>query len=419
MIAERLNISLSRKINSLNQSLQVATTDAEKYLKFLSVACLVKDSLEYQPSEALKTFEQLFCLATKMPQIFTLLTNKVLEIVYVSIKIGHGEEVQGIIKSYGSSAELATVCLFTDLLYFVHTGQLDKANQIINEKQIDIEVLDRFQHLYKYHKILLQQLSGSYDVSLREYKELKDEIKSSDKVIPDIIYHTVNNQYINMLYMKGYFSAALKQINKNLKNESMEILNQVELLRIKGHIYRYNFMDNESFQAYSDALQLLPDGLYQSLRGELYNDLAELYCFTDPDKTFKCANESIKHIGENKIELGRTYAALSIASSFSENPKEAVAYAEKSILLQEGIGHPLGVFIGKISMFIADTLQKGRCPNSTLSEIIKLANELNVHYYALLPVFVLEEDKANIKMVRGKYNWIDFDSTIDNIKRCL
>ncbi len=70
-------------------------------------------------------------------------------------------------------------------------------------------------------------------------------------------------------------------------------------------------------------------------------------------------------------------------------------------------------------MFIADTLQKGRCPNSTLSEIIKLANELNVHYYALLPVFVLEEDKANIKMVRGKYNWIDFDSTIDNIKRCL
>lgn len=410
---------------SVRQHIRVADLGENKYTVCLNMTAFIKNKLETDSVTAFKYFEQLFRLIIGDLKLFGQLTSELIEIIYSLVNMGFWCEIHNLVKPYCESTneKIGTISLFAKLLYLMRTAKLNEAQQLFDKNQFNADILGGYYFFYMYLEIHVRHLSGNYDMALRQYSDLKSRIQMIKERIPASIYYIVNIKYIDLLFLKGNFRTALEMIDKLVTNNDIKIADKIEILRLKGHIFRFNFMLNDAAFIYNSSNELLVNNEYISLQGEILNNLVETYCYTNPKKALHYANDSIeinKQI-DAKIELGKTYAAVGIAYAILGNFKEAQNYANLSISIQLETGYTAGLLFGKGSLFFAKYLDK--CETGELDELLEeinsLISDIKVYSFLKLPISILVNDEVTIRKLGESCEWLDFEKTVYTIRKCF
>jgi len=383
----------------------------------------ISSEMVHQPDSVFRVFEQLFKIIANDVNYFKECMQELIKIMVLFVDLGYWCDIHMLVKPYINSQDtyLRTYSSFTELFYLRRSSKIQEANQFILENNIEPEALGNFIYLYEFLKIHIIHLSGKYDLALTKYKELKVRLECIRENIDPHTYSTINIKYIDLLFLNGKFNTALRMTNDLTYGSTMQLMDRVEILRVRGHIYRFNFMLQEAEDIYHSTMELLKQEKSLSHKGKIYNNLAETYCYINPEKALDFSAKSIEINSkiEAMIELGKTYAAASIACALLNRFEEAIDYAKKGIDVQKEAGYPSGVLFAKISLFISKYLSK-TVEQNELDEILynvnELMNDIQVYHFLQLPIYVITRNTAAIDNMKENIEWLDFNKTLNTIE---
>ena len=331
------------------------------------------------------------------PSIINSLIELLIEAIEVYGTSGFWEEIHIKLNDHieDPNPYFSTIAVFSEIIFLRRTGKLESEHQFIENHPIKDEYLGKWKYLYKYYRIQNIHLMGRYNEALKEYKALVKRMDLTRQLIPSHIYLTVKMKYADLLFLKGQFDQALAIVEELLKEPDVSEADIIELFRIKGHIFRFRQQYAESDIIYSEALKIAEEKSMLSYIGKLYTNLAECRCETSPDAAINCFERS-KEINErtdNLIELGKAYAAVSIAYSNMADFVNAVRFANRSLELSKSSGYRSGGVFALVALYIAYSKNNDiKKRKSTLTKIKKETEELGVYQFLYERVNKIESE---------------------------
>lgn len=334
---------------------QRARIDHNKAAEILGnvLACLM-DSPEGRLYHHLSLVIETAC---DWPEILDSIGEKCLEAVEYYANIGFWAELHEILSEYTQSENerLRALAIVAELIYLRRTGRLKDAERLSAEHPLKKDTLGVWYYMYRYIQTQISHLLGHNDESISAYHGLIEEMALIRPLIPDHIYMAPCMKYADILFLKGRFSESLTLVQKLMTENSLSIGDQIELLRIKGHIYRFEQNYKEAELIYSSALRLAEEHSLRAYCGKLYTNMTEALCIVKPEKAlewFDRAREENDSAG-NDIELGKSLAAASAAYTKLGKYDDAVMYAKQAIATAERTGYLSGEAFGLTVLYYA------------------------------------------------------------------
>lgn len=409
---------------SVRQHILGTINDDKKNSVISNAVNYILDRLKYKSDDAFMHFEQLYHTIILNPQYFKLYNNELIEIIVSLVDMGYWVEIHNVVKHDIESEDeyIKGFCIFAELLYLRRSAKIKEAKSFIAGHKINPSTLGKYKYLFEFLKIHIEHLSGNYDFALKQYKLLKEQIDLIKENIDSHTYYTIHVKYIDLLFLKGHFKTALKLINELADNDRIQFVDKAEILRVRGHIYRFNFKLKDAAAIYNSALESAIKEKNAAFEGKIYNNLAETYCCLDPLAALKYAEKSIE-INEridSKIESGKTYAAASTAYTLLNQYEKAVEFSHKAIELQKETGYTSGILFGEISLCLANLLSRKAANDEIeahLKNIDEITNSINVYHFLTLPLFIISNNTKAIENLGTCCEWLDFEATKEEISK--
>ena len=322
------------------------------------------------------------------PALLDTLLQKCIRGVEAFADIGLWNELHEALAMYAESdnEQLKTLAAMEEIVYLRRTGRLMQAQAFIEAHPLDKETLGVCYYMYAYHKIQIRHLLGHYDESLAGYAALKSEMDLIRPLIPEHIYLAPAMKYADLLFLKGRFDESLALVGQLLDENGVSPGDQIELLRIKGHIYRFRQQYAEAELIYRSALRLAEDNDMRSFTGKLYTNMAEVLCVRDPMQALDwyAKAEQVNSAVENYIELGKAMAAASAAYTKLGDYENGVLYGNRAVSTAEKTGYLSGKAFGLVVLCYAyKSAGNGKGFESCLSELREIIGRIGVYEYLL------------------------------------
>lgn len=296
-------------------------------------------------------------LICQEPACLSSLQEQVIQAVDIYANSGFWNELHIILSAALEQKDprLQAVAVFNELIWLRRTGSLEKAEMFASEHPLIEDSLGIWFYQYQYMKIQIRHLLGHYDEALQGYHALVEEMELVRNIVPDHIYNTVSMKYADLLFLKGKFDDSLALVEHLLNQNGLSYGNQIELLRIKGHIYRFQNHCREAEKIYSSALAIAEKHELRAYIGKLYTNLTETLCVIDPQSALKwfAKAKSENDKTNNSIELGKALAAASAAYTTLGDTDQGIAMAKQAILCAESTGYQSGHAFGLIVLHYA------------------------------------------------------------------
>lgn len=295
--------------------------------------------------------------ACDWPEILDGIGESCLEAVEYYANIGFWGELHGLLSEHTQSENerLRALAVVAELIYLRRTGRLKEAEQLSAGQPLKKDVLGVWYYMYRYIQTQISHLLGHYDESISAYHELIVEMDLIRPLIPDHIYMAPCMKYADILFLKGRFSESLELVQKLLTENALSVGDQIELLRIKGHIYRFQQNYKEAELIYRSALGLAEEHGLRAYCGKLYTNMVEALCVMEPEEAlewFDRAREENNSAG-NDIELGKALAAVSAAYTKQGKYDDGIMYAKQAIAAAEKTGYLSGQAFGLTVLYYA------------------------------------------------------------------
>lgn len=291
------------------------------------------------------------------------------------------------------NADLRAIAVMSEIIYLRRTSSLKDEEEFINSHPIDEESLGHYYFMYTYYKIQCRHLQGFYDEALSEYKKLLDEMNLIRHTIPVHIYDTICMKYADLLFLKGKFDESMSITENMLERTDLPLIDQIELMRIKGHIFRFQGHFSEARIIYTAALKLVQQKKLDAYVGKMLTNMAEANAFIAPSEALMYF-EQAKQINEkngNLIELSKAYSAAAVAyarmatednNNIDQCVYCALTHANQAISLAKQSGYRSGEAFALVGMALAHKhAQNQQEYEISVSKLTKLVDELNVYKY--------------------------------------
>lgn len=268
--------------------------------------------------------------------------------------------------------------------------------------------------LWKYSVSLL----GKYDDWYTLLLNIKKELSNSDVgewydtrtklYLADywIMVGNFKKAYTALLDMKGYMS-------ENYMSEDDALL----ICRYIGHMFRFNLFYDEAVSAYQDIFRHVQDSL--SINVYIETNLCETYCYFYPEYVIDHFDEilslakQLKHIKN----IGKLYYSRAIARTVLGDYLGAHQDIKESLKINNGDGYQSGELFAYMAQSYLDFAVDGIVQPNIQKRIMNLITQNNVYSYFLLPLFIMSNLPNKIEELRKKYEWLDFDHTIEQYNR--
>lgn len=326
--------------------------------------------------------------ACDWPEILDRIGESCLEAIEYYANMGFWGELHELLSEHirSGNERLRALAVVAELIYLRRTGRLKEAEQLSAEAPLNKEVLGVWYYMYRHIQTQISHLLGHYDESISAYRGLIEEMDLIRPLIPDHIYMAPCMKYADILFLKGHFSESLELVQKLLSENTPGEGDQIELLRIKGHIYRFQQNYKEAELIYRSALSLAEKHGLRAYCGKLYTNMAEALCVIEPERAlewFDKAREENDSTG-NDIELGKALAAASAAYTKQGKYEDGIMYAKQSIAVAERTGYLSGQAFGLTVLFYAlketEKTEEAKEAKKRLSQII---GQIAVYKYLL------------------------------------
>jgi tetratricopeptide (TPR) repeat protein len=186
----------------------------------------------------------------------------------------------------------------------------------------------------------LREISGDYAYAREEFRRLNTEADPFDPGRRDHLrarlYHA------DMLIMDGHFAEANELLADTYEHldPRRSIIDRAELMRHRGHGYRFSLEFRAAEERYVTALEASEDS--PSMRGKLRTNLAEARCWHDPRLALKSAAVAIDvntRLG-SRIEVAKVQAARGVALARLGKFAEARNACEAALEISAEINYP-------------------------------------------------------------------------------
>ena len=258
------------------------------------------------------------------------------------------------------------------------------ALEFIAQHPVDFSAIGHWAFLYRYLCIQVRHLLGHYDECIVAYKELLGEMNLVRHDLPAHVYNIVALKYADLLFLRGDFEQSLRLTEDMLALTDLPIDDRLELIRLKGHNYRFRRMSKEAETIYLSALHLTEEHGMINHRGKLYTNLTETLCTANPAQAIEWYKKSVEENGrlDNYIELGKTYAAGAAAYSAAGDAEQGIALGKKALETAEKTQYYSGKAFALAALVFAYRCA-GRSEESkrSMQELNALLKQLNVYLY--------------------------------------
>ncbi len=322
------------------------------------------------------------------PELLETLLEKCIQGVEAFADIGLWTELHEALAPFldSDNERLKTLAVMEEIIFLRRTGRLIQAQELIEERPLRKETMGVWYYMYAYHKIQIRHLLGYYDESLKGYEALKKEMDLIRPLIPDHIYLAPAMKYADLLFLKGRFDESLELVRQLLSENHVALGDQIELLRIKGHVYRFRQQYAEAELIYRSALQIAEDNDLRSFVGKLYTNMTEVLCVRDPEQALAWFSKAEKMNGaiENDIEVGKALAAASAACTKLGDHKNGIQYGERAVTTAEKTGYLSGKAFGLVVLCFAYKESGNETAlNEYKSQLQAVISQIGVYKYLL------------------------------------
>ena len=316
------------------------------------------------------------------------------------------------------SHRFKTALLFLKSIYLRRTGDVLYSLELISDLDISENTLGKFHVLAEFNKANYIRLSGNYDRAESIYENLSKEISYDTN---PLFYTKIYRQYADFIFLRGNFIKSLNLI-ENISNKPSNTIEKAENYRISGHVYRFNHLFNRAEQIYIKCLKIAQDYDSIGLLGKIYTNLTETFCWIDAKEAIKYSEYSIeinKQL-DSLIELGKTYAALSIAYLNIGEIDKALKIADESKKLQIQSGYQSGILFAECAKFFIYLRNQDEINVNRQIKIINyLVTDLHVYNFLLLPIFIYQCDIENLQAIKNNQQWLDFENSTHFYINCF
>lgn len=271
-------------------------------------------------------------LIIAMPTLIANRQEDVLTQVEVYGNGGFWNELHGILASHteDNNRQVSTIAVIGEAICLRRYGRLHDADVLLNNHPLQRQELGHFYYYYKYLCAQIRHLLGYYDEAIASYGALLDEMMLIKSTLDFHVFVQTALKHADLLYLKGQFDESLTRID-NLLNQQLSLIDQVEALRIKGHIYRFKQQYSKARLIYTSAMELVSDSKMTASVGKLLTNYIEVNCFDQPENALKYYVQAIETNHDNDIELCKCYAAAAIAYANNDEFGQALDNARLSL----------------------------------------------------------------------------------------
>jgi tetratricopeptide (TPR) repeat protein len=303
-------------------------------------------------------------------------------------------------------------------VYFRRIGMLENSISILKNINSENTLFGNYKDYVAYYRADTLRVMGNFPDALDTFQKISEKYKNDKE---EELYIKSQNQIGDLTFLFGKFSDAMAVLESASGEQNKNPVLFAETLRIEGHIYRFNFMFEDAIGKYFNAMELARKLNILGLQGKLYNNLAESYCWFDPEKSLEYGQKSleINHHLNAPVEYGKTYAALSIANSMRGDFASSLKYSDLALATQEQVKYPGGMVYahGSYCLMYFKTGNMDKFMEH-YNEMKKLISNLGACKYTMLPYHVYL-NAPELKNMEKNLQWLDYGKTLKNIKEML
>ncbi len=370
------------------------------------ISAILSDILTYikekSDAKAFLYFTSVLNTVKRDPQSIIGLNEAIIEQIDYYGNSGFWLELDKILAdcSESENINLRAISTMSKIIYIRRVGSLKDEESFISAHPLDEETLGNYYFMYAYHKIQCRHLQGYYDEALEKYRRLLDKMNLIRQAIPPHIYNTVCMKYADLLFLKGKFTESLEITEELLNGSNLPLVDQIELMRIKGHIFKFQRKFEEAKIIYLTALKLAQKQNLSAYLGKLMTNMAEVEAFINPQESVSWFEKSrlINEKNGNLIELGKAYSACAVANACLIKQRaeagcskdaekytyDALGFANQAISLSKQAGYRSGEAFALVGLALAHK-NGGNTQEYTVAvkRLETLLSELNVYTYLL------------------------------------
>ncbi len=252
----------------------------------------------------------------------------------------------------------------------------------------------------------LREISGDYAYARSEFRRLNDEAAPYDPVIR--AHRRARLYHADMLTMDGELAEAnelLAEASELL--ESSSSLDRAEMIRHRGHVYRFSLEFRAAEERYAVALEASGDS--PSMKGKLRTNLAEARCWHDPSRALKDADVAIDlntRLG-SQIEVAKAHAARGVAFAQLRQFDEAKAACEAAMAISGDVGYPAAGCFARQALVVLEVRSGNYSRAAEAYEaLIAGIDELGTYgHLAVIPAWIRGDD-VEFRRRSAAVSWI-------------
>ena len=298
---------------------------------------------------------------------------------------GYWNELHGILASHteDSRRQIAVIAIIGEAICLRRYGRLHDADVLLSNHPLQQQELGHFYYYYRYLRAQIRHLLGHYNEAIKAYKEILDEMTLIKSTLDNHIYVQTALKHADLLYLKGQFDEALKHVD-HLLDQQLTPFDQVEVLRIKGHVYRFQLKFAKARLIYSSAMDLVHDSKMTASIGKLLTNYIEVNCIDQPQQALKYYVQAIETNHDNDVELCKCYAAAAVAYIYNGDSKQALENARLSLDKAVLSGYQSGeIFAFGAYAIVHHMLGDPSACKSYLERLNEKVNQLGVYLFVI------------------------------------
>ncbi len=395
------------------------------YLDGKFISQILKATLEYIYSQINNDNDEIiFKYFVKLTSKHYIIQSPSLSYVEKYIEVSFYFINKGYWNSIGNSI-LITINLHTSKLlknalniimavFYRRTNSISTAKELMETVEVRKSFLGNAKLSVLFQKANITRLSGNYIDTNKAYHDLMLKLDGMNEY--ENLSIKVKRQFSDLKFLLGDFTNSLKLIEEIL-DKDMQINELAETIRIKGHIYRFNWFLEDAEIEYKKALQIAKDNNIISLEGKIYTNLIETYCWNNQEEAIKIFGKAIEinEMLNSSIELGKIYAAIAISYRGLDSEK-AKEFAQMAIDIQNKSGYQSGVLFGYYALGIIEmTNNELNLDHPTWHKINLLIGDLQVYPFLMLPFLLKIGCQGRINKLINSISLLKVERTIKMI----
>ncbi|HEX6752648.1 MAG TPA: hypothetical protein VF093_03560 [Solirubrobacterales bacterium] len=402
----------------------VAANTARKSLEAVTDHLLqrCREDGRRRPETVLPIFGAVIAGWRSVPSVPTRSIETLVDVAFLFYDAGYWNELASMIAEHVAEGEhpITVFASFVHALCARRIFDIEYAVQRFHELEPHSGVFGRHSHSVALEAAYVSAVAGDSVRARTDFERLVQE--TAHPAADERTRVRAQLNYADMSMVDGRFRSSSQLLREACESFESDPIYWGEMVRVRGHAHRFSFALQDAEQLYLEAMRVTENDQAPALLGRLRTNLAETYCWHDPERALDAADVAAEANGRlnNQTELAKNGAAKGIALAKLgrfDPAREAIADAARRA---EEVGYRAGVAFALQATTVTEALagEEDRMRSAT-AELDAVITEIDTYFHLMAVPHLLCGDSDGFAEVLAAHEWIDEDDIESRLSALL